>query len=91
MFLWLVQLQNDWSLFQTRVLVTNAVTYLQKVDWIIVMNKGEISEAGTFQYLLEKRGAFADFLNQHLNIMDSDTESLEGETIEYFLSIKKHI
>ena len=51
---------------KTRVLVTHGITYLPEVDNIVVMKDGEISENGTYKELLEKRGAFADFLVQHL-------------------------
>ena len=51
---------------KTRVLVTHGITYLPKVDNIVVLKDGEISEVGTFKELLDKRGAFAEFLVQHL-------------------------
>jgi ATP-binding cassette subfamily C (CFTR/MRP) protein 1 len=51
---------------KTRVLVTHGITYLPEIDNIIVLKDGEISESGTYKELLEKRGAFADFLVQHL-------------------------
>lgn len=51
---------------KTRVLVTHGITYLPEVDNIIVLKDGEITESGTYKQLMEKRGAFADFLIQHL-------------------------
>ncbi|XP_011636992.1 multidrug resistance-associated protein 1 isoform X1 [Pogonomyrmex barbatus] len=51
---------------KTRVLVTHGITYLPEVDNIIVLKDGEITESGTYKQLLEKKGAFADFLVQHL-------------------------
>ncbi|XP_014486459.1 PREDICTED: multidrug resistance-associated protein 1 isoform X2 [Dinoponera quadriceps] len=51
---------------KTRVLVTHGITYLPEVDNIIVLKDGEITESGTYKQLLEKRGAFAEFLVQHL-------------------------
>ena len=39
---------------KTRVMVTHSVTYLPSVDHIIVMSKGGIREAGTFQELIQK-------------------------------------
>lgn len=51
---------------KTRVLVTHGITYLPKVDNIVVLKEGEISEIGTFKELLAKRGSFAEFLVQHL-------------------------
>ncbi|KAF2879992.1 hypothetical protein ILUMI_26180, partial [Ignelater luminosus] len=51
----------------TRIFVTHSVTYLPMVDKIIVLKDGEISEAGTYQQLMDKKGAFSEFLQQYLN------------------------
>ncbi|XP_011699220.1 PREDICTED: multidrug resistance-associated protein 1 isoform X8 [Wasmannia auropunctata] len=51
---------------KTRILVTHGITYLPEVDNIIVLKDGEITECGTYKQLLEKKGAFAEFLVQHL-------------------------
>lgn len=51
---------------KTRILVTHGITYLPEVDNIIVIKDGEITERGTYKQLLEKKGAFAEFLVQHL-------------------------
>lgn len=67
---------------KTRVLVTHGITYLPKVDNIVVLKDGEISEVGTFKELLAKRGAFAEFLVQHLqevkpeDISDGDLDEI---------------
>lgn len=63
---------------KTRILVTHGITYLPEVDNIIVLKDGEISESGTYKELLDKKGAFADFLVQHLQ-----------EGIQFFLKILK--
>uniref|UniRef100_A0A670Y284 ABC-type glutathione-S-conjugate transporter n=1 Tax=Pseudonaja textilis TaxID=8673 RepID=A0A670Y284_PSETE len=47
---------------KTRILVTNTIHVLPMVDNIIVMVNGEISERGSWQELIRKQGAFADFL-----------------------------
>uniref|UniRef100_A0A8C5WUT1 ABC-type glutathione-S-conjugate transporter n=1 Tax=Laticauda laticaudata TaxID=8630 RepID=A0A8C5WUT1_LATLA len=47
---------------KTRILVTNTIHILPMVDNIIVMVNGEISEMGSWQELIRKQGAFADFL-----------------------------
>ncbi|XP_058792373.1 multidrug resistance-associated protein 1 isoform X4 [Phymastichus coffea] len=62
---------------KTRVLVTHGITYLPEVDNIIVLKDGQISESGTYKELLEKRGAFADFLVQHLQEVKSEEEETE--------------
>lgn len=51
---------------KTRLLVTHGITYLPEVDNIVVLKDGEITEIGTYKQLLEKKGAFAEFLVQHL-------------------------
>lgn len=55
-----------WSFFtQTRLLVTHSATYLSQVDNIIVFKDGTISESGTFNQLLQKKGDFAEFLETY--------------------------
>lgn len=51
---------------KTRVLVTHGITYLPQTDKIIVIKDGTVSETGTYQQLLDKKGAFSDFLMQHI-------------------------
>lgn len=51
---------------KTRVLVTHGITYLPEADNIIVLKDGEVTERGTYRQLLEKKGAFAEFLVHHL-------------------------
>ena len=64
---------------KTRVLVTHGVSYLPVVDKIFVMKDGEITEFGSYKELLDKKGAFADFLIQYLT-NNEDSENLETET-----------
>ncbi|UYV79409.1 ABCC2 [Cordylochernes scorpioides] len=51
---------------KTRVLVTHNLACLPKVDRILVMAGGKIVEEGSYRQLLEKKGAFAEFLVQYL-------------------------
>ncbi|XP_076672367.1 multidrug-Resistance like Protein 1 isoform X1 [Andrena cerasifolii] len=60
---------------KTRILVTHGITYLPEVDNIIVIKDGEITESGTYKQLLEKRGAFSEFLVQHLQEVYADDDS----------------
>ncbi|XP_055852918.1 multidrug resistance-associated protein 1 isoform X3 [Episyrphus balteatus] len=62
---------------KTRVLVTHGITYLPKVDNIYVLKDGEVSEDGTYSELLNKKGAFSDFLIQHLTESNAEEEELE--------------
>ncbi len=65
---------------KTRVLVTHAVTFLPKVDKIIVLKKGVISESGSYKELLAQKGDFAEFLVQHIS--DQGEESTELSDIK---------
>ncbi|XP_071454824.1 multidrug resistance-associated protein 1 isoform X2 [Hetaerina americana] len=72
---------------KTRILVTHGITYLQDVDQIIVMKGGEISEHGTYKELLQKKGAFAEFLLHHLQEVEED----EGIAEEGLDEIKQQL
>ncbi|XP_014466254.2 ATP-binding cassette sub-family C member 6 isoform X1 [Alligator mississippiensis] len=58
---------------KTRILVTHTISILPHVDNIAVLVDGEISEMGCYQELLQKNGAFADFLYSY-----SSAEEEEG-------------
>ena len=60
---------------KTRVLVTHGIAFLPKVDNIVVLKEGSISETGTYQELLDHKGAFSEFLMQFITSMESG----EGE------------
>lgn len=49
----------------TRLLVTHGIAYLAQVDKIVVMKNGQISESGSYKELLDRKGAFADFMAEH--------------------------
>lgn len=57
---------------KTRLLVTHGITYLPDVNYIYVMKDGEISESGSYTELLSKKGAFAEFLIQHIQEAATD-------------------
>lgn len=63
---------------KTRVLVTHSITYLPEIDNIFVLKEGEVSEQGTYKQLLDKKGAFAEFLIQHLTEVSPEEEDLEA-------------
>lgn len=62
---------------KTRVLVTHGITYLPECDNIFVLKEGEISEHGSYKELLDKKGAFAEFLIQHLQEVNEEAEDLD--------------
>lgn len=52
---------------KTKLLVTHGITYLPQTEQILVMKEGQVSESGTYRELLDKKGAFAEFLLQHIS------------------------
>lgn len=74
---------------KTRLLVTHGITYLKDVDNIYVVKDGEISESGTMQELINKKGAFAEFLIQHLQEVNEEEENLDD--IKQVLTSKKDL
>ncbi|ELK33293.1 Multidrug resistance-associated protein 1 [Myotis davidii] len=63
---------------KTRLLVTHGISYLPQVDVIIVMSGGKISEMGSYQELLARDGAFAEFLRTYSSAEQEQTEQDEG-------------
>ncbi|XP_031219019.1 multidrug resistance-associated protein 1 isoform X2 [Mastomys coucha] len=66
---------------KTRILVTHGISYLPQVDVIIVMSGGKISEMGSYQELLDRDGAFAEFLRTYANAeqdLSSEDDSVSG-------------
>lgn len=64
---------------RTRLLVTHGISFLPQTDNMFVLKDGVITESGTYATLLEQKGAFADFLEQHLQNVDADDqEELEA-------------
>ncbi|XP_061170519.1 multidrug resistance-associated protein 1-like [Saccostrea echinata] len=66
---------------KTRILVTHGVHWLPKVDLIVVMDEGTISEIGTYEELMQKRGAFSEFLETYLLHGEDDTDSESDDEI----------
>lgn len=61
----------------TRILVTHGITFLPETNYIYVMKLGEISENGTYQDLLNRKGDFSDFLMQHIQEGNEEVEDLD--------------
>ena len=63
------------------VQVTHSITYLPKVDNIVVIKDGRISEIGTYKELLAQKGAFAEVLVQFLSqeLEETDEDNLPSE------------
>ncbi|XP_015785720.1 multidrug resistance-associated protein 1 [Tetranychus urticae] len=67
---------------KTRVLVTNKLDILSKVDSIYVLINGKISETGTFKELMDTRGAFSELVEQFTN-RAGEPEEVEVSTNEF--------
>ncbi|XP_056606838.1 multidrug resistance-associated protein 1 [Triplophysa dalaica] len=52
---------------KTRVLVTHGMSFLPQADLILVLVDGEITERGSYKELLNRNGAFADFIHMFAN------------------------
>ncbi|XP_069125383.1 multidrug resistance-associated protein 1-like [Argopecten irradians] len=84
---------------KTRVLVTHGIGFLPKVDLIVVLVNGQISEVGSFQELIGHPGAFAEFLKNYLTEeldnedVDLDLEEIEGGIVKMsvFLSYLRSV
>ena len=64
---------------KTRLIVTNSLSILKDVDQVLVMQDGCISEQGTYQELLNNKGAFAEYLSQYLNCEDLNNAKFDED------------
>uniref|UniRef100_A0A8B9LR49 Multidrug resistance-associated protein 1 n=1 Tax=Astyanax mexicanus TaxID=7994 RepID=A0A8B9LR49_ASTMX len=65
---------------RTRVLVTHGLSFLPQADLILVMVDGEITETGSYAELLNRQGAFADFLRTYANAeQDGEPDGMTDE------------
>ncbi|XP_062549077.1 multidrug resistance-associated protein 1-like [Armigeres subalbatus] len=62
---------------RSRLLVTHGISFLPFVEEILVVKGGEISESGSYKQLLDRKGAFADFLMQHIQELDDEDEEIQ--------------
>ncbi|XP_027626858.1 multidrug resistance-associated protein 1 [Tupaia chinensis] len=65
---------------KTRILVTHSISYLPQVDVIVVMSGGKISEMGSYQELLARDGAFAEFLRTYASTEQEQAPEDDGLT-----------
>ncbi|XP_014276421.1 multidrug resistance-associated protein 1 isoform X1 [Halyomorpha halys] len=72
---------------KTRLFVTHSITFLSEVDLIVVLKDGNISEIGTYRELLDRKGAFSEFLTTHLQDIDNnELEDLDSNLMEKIIS-----
>ena len=63
---------------QTRILVTHHLNVLSAADIIVVMNKGTITEMGTYGQLVEQKGPLNEYLQNHLVEADKESSCVEN-------------
>ncbi|NWW67276.1 MRP6 protein, partial [Ifrita kowaldi] len=63
---------------KTRVLVTHTINILPQVDSIVFLVNGMISETGSYQELLQRNGAFAEFLHSHITAEEKPCAGFPG-------------
>nr|KAF6488609.1 ATP binding cassette subfamily C member 6 [Molossus molossus] len=66
----------------TRILVTHALHVLPQADWIVVLEDGAIAEMGSYQELLNRKGALVSLLDrarQRGDKGEGDTELTTGD------------
>lgn len=63
---------------QTRVLVTHGLAHLPHCDIIVTMGNGKITEVGAYAELMDKNGAFAEFVHNYTTMEDGDKEIETG-------------
>ncbi|XP_067948318.1 multidrug resistance-associated protein 1-like isoform X2 [Watersipora subatra] len=71
---------------KTRVLVTHGLQWLPEVDSISVLAYGKVTESGSYDSLLEKKGAFAQLIESHVlsEDVDSDLESEYDQSLNSY-------
>ncbi|XP_030339203.1 multidrug resistance-associated protein 6-like isoform X3 [Strigops habroptila] len=63
---------------KTCVLVTHTINILPQVDNIVFLVDGTISEIGSYQELLQRNGAFAEFLHSHVTAEENAGAGFPG-------------
>ncbi|CAL1293325.1 unnamed protein product [Larinioides sclopetarius] len=66
---------------KTRILVTHDTSVLPDVDLIVSMKDGKIDEMGTYQELLDKKGSFGGFVEEHSIPKTTEESELENEIL----------
>ncbi|KFQ32034.1 Multidrug resistance-associated protein 1, partial [Mesitornis unicolor] len=75
---------------KTRVLVTHTINILPQVDNIVLLVDGTVSEIGSYQELLQRNGAFAEFLHSHITAEEKASAGFPGNPDElesFFLGL----
>ena len=70
-------------IIQTRLFVTNSLSFLPQTDEIWMLDEGVIQESGSYEDLRNKNGMFTDFIKNFLESKISN-EITKGKS--YFVS-----
>uniref|UniRef100_A0A5S6QET3 ABC-type glutathione-S-conjugate transporter n=1 Tax=Trichuris muris TaxID=70415 RepID=A0A5S6QET3_TRIMR len=66
---------------KTRIFVTHGLGYLKKVDRILVIRDGRISETGSYPELLVRKGAFAELIETYIKDAVEGGEELTDDSV----------
>uniref|UniRef100_A0A8C3KPA4 ABC-type glutathione-S-conjugate transporter n=1 Tax=Calidris pygmaea TaxID=425635 RepID=A0A8C3KPA4_9CHAR len=76
---------------KTRVLVTHTVNILPQVDNIVFLVDGTISEIGSYQELLQRNGAFAEFLHSHITAEEKAGTDFPGTSGGHLSTLHRNL
>lgn len=62
---------------QTRIFVTNSLSFLPQFDQIVYLENGNVKETGNYDELVSKEnGSFNSFMNTYLKNNDENIENI---------------
>ena len=73
---------SDSSSGATRILVTHALHFLPKVDYIYFLVDGHIAERGTFEEMMANRGEFSRTFDEFVTKGQEDSEGEKAVDLE---------
>ncbi|KAJ3393677.1 hypothetical protein HDU92_007577 [Lobulomyces angularis] len=64
---------------KTRLLVTHQLHFLPKVDYVIVMKDGAISETGSYAELIESQGEFSKLMSSYGGVEEEESAEADND------------
>lgn len=71
---------------KTRLLVTHSITFLHQVDQIVVLKDGCITEVGSYEELLNRKGSFSELLLSHCDDISNENSDGTNYKIRFHLT-----
>jgi ABC-type multidrug transport system fused ATPase/permease subunit len=71
---------------KTRILVTHQLQYMSKVDQIIVISNGKVTEKGTYEQLMNDNGEFAKLIVNHVHDKEENEQHIGSSNSSSSLS-----